>query len=236
MLKPNDVVSLYEQLEEILKNKIITGELKSSERLPSIKEISNEYGISVITVRKAIQSLADEGLVETRQGKGTFVIAQKFKRDMNRIISFSESCLVNGKTPGSIIIEKKIIDATSMIKQKLALQNEEQVVFISRLRTVDGEPMLIEENHYPLDYAFLLKEDIENESVFNLIREKTGMNVAYAEREFEIIRAQHKEAALLQIHTNDPLLLIRAVSFFSNEKPVYYGKQMINGEKFRFTL
>ncbi len=236
MLNPNDVIPLYKQLEEIIRQKISLGELNPSDRLPSVGILAKEHGVSIITVRKAISSLAEAGLIETRQGKGTYITAPRFGRNLNKMMSFSESCKINGTRAGSKLIECRIIDASPKTLEKLNRPNDKQVVFLSRLRYVNEEPMIIETNQFPIEFAYLINEDVENRSLYELLREKDGLEMGFADRELEICRATQREAKMLQIKKGAPLLLIRAVIYLQNGDPIYVGTQVINGERYRFSM
>jgi GntR family transcriptional regulator len=235
-LNPDNVVPLYKQLEEVLKQKISSGGLKPGDRLLSTGELANKYGVSVITVRNAISALIEEGLLETKQGKGTFVVVPRYGRNLNKVMSFSEVCAINGTKPGTKLIERKIIPATQKILEKLNRPNDREVIYISRLRFVNDEPMVIEANQFPIEFSYLLNEDVENCSLYELLRARSGVDIAFARREFEICRATQQEARMLHIKKGSPLLLIRAITYLRNGEPLYVGSQLINGERYRFTL
>ena len=97
MIDYNSVIPLYEQVANALRGDIQGGAFDATKRLPTEEELAEKYGISRITVRRAVGDLVEEGLVEKKQGKGTFIRAPKMHKDMNRSgMSFTELCAVNG--------------------------------------------------------------------------------------------------------------------------------------------
>ena len=171
ILEANAVVPLYRQLMEKLQKEITSGILKPGDRLLPEVEMAKYYQVSVITARKAMDELAAQGLIEKKQGKGTFVTSPKYGRDYTHIQGFSESCLARGLKPGARLLQKEIVAPKSSILESLGLDENSQTVKIVRLRYVNDEPMVIETSYFPLDYAFLLQENLDG-SLFQVLREK----------------------------------------------------------------
>jgi len=232
MFKPNTIVPLYEQLMEKIKSAINTGNYKPGDKLPSEIDMARQNNVSVITARKAVNELAAVGYVEKKQGKGTFVATPKYGRDYTHIMGFSEACNLMGLKAGSKLLDHKIVVPNSAVLTALGLPPGSQTVFISRLRFVNDEPMAIEDNYFSLDFAFLLNEALED-SLFDVLREKADINIEKSNKLIEICRATSKEAQLLNLRKNNPLLLVRSTAFAHNGKPVYVCTQIINGERFK---
>ena len=92
MLKQDVVTPLYEQLMEEIEKNIKSGIYKPGDKIMTESEMAGAYGVSIITVRKAMGALMDRGLVVRKQGKGTFVTKPKFSRNMKKLQSFTEMC------------------------------------------------------------------------------------------------------------------------------------------------
>ena len=236
MLSKNDVIPLYKQLQEEIRKQIQSGERKPREKIPSEIDLAKQYQVSVITARKAVSELALEGLVEKKQGKGTFVAAQKYQRNLQQVISFSEACRLNGAVAGSRLLECKLINANQKILSELERPEEEQVLFISRLRYINGEPMAVETNLFPITYSFLINENLNEKSLFEVLKKRSGTEVAISRRTLEICRATQQEAQQLKVVKGSPLLLIRSIAYSTENQPVFVGTQLINGERYQFTM
>src|SRR3954447_18057502 len=118
-MKLNNSIStpLYDQLKQILKDAIGQGVYKSGEKLPNETELCDLYGVSRITVRRAIQDLADDGFLERKQGKGTFVTRTKITRELVSIDGFTDFSKQMGKTPSKRTISCEEIKATPEIAE-----------------------------------------------------------------------------------------------------------------------
>ena len=236
MLKMNDPVPLYKQLMNRLKELINAGVYKPGDRLPSEVEMAKQNSVSVITTRKAVSELAKEGLVEKKQGKGTFVTVQKHKRDINQIMSFSELCKSMGAIPGGRLLECKLMIPDGEILNQLELPPNSQTIFISRLRFVNGEPMAIEINYFPLKYTFLQAENLDDNSLFEILAQKSNTHITQSRKVIEICWSKAEEAELLCIKKNSPLLLIRSTAYSESCEAVFAGIQLINGERFKLRV
>lgn len=235
MLKTDNVIPLYQQLADRIREQIIMEVYKPGDRLPSERELAREYKVSVITSRKALAELEDEGLVERVQGKGTFVSIKKYNRNLNKFISFTEMCESIGAKAGAKEIEKEIIIPNKKIADKLEIPADSQAVYISRLRFVDSNPMVIEKSYFNLDYAYLLNQDL-SKSLFKILKNKSEFLVIDSDKTIEIVRSNLEESNLLNIPIDSPIILIESRTYLKDGEIGYVGKQLINGERFKLII
>lgn len=232
MLKRDAITPLYVQLMEELETSIRNGVYKPGDKIMTEAEMAKEYGVSLITVRKAVDSLMEKGLVVRKQGKGTFVTKPKYSRNMKKLQSFTEMCEQMGVKPGAQVLENRLIMADKKVADRLGIEPGSNVVYISRLRLADGEPVQVEKSYFPLKYAFLLEEDLNNGSMFECLKEKAGAKVASSEKMIELCRATAEEAALMDVKKGDYLLFVKSTAYDENGEPMYAGIQLINGDRF----
>lgn len=232
MLKQDAITPLYVQLMEELETSIRNGVYKPGDKIMTEAEMAKEYGVSLITVRKAVGSLMEKGLVVRKQGKGTFVTKPKYSRNMKKLQSFTEMCEQMGVKPGAQVLENRLIMADKKVADRLGIEPGSNVVYISRLRLADGEPVQVEKSYFPLKYAFLLEEDLNNGSMFECLKEKAGAKVASSEKMIELCRATAEEAALMDVKKGDYLLFVKSTAYDENGEPMYAGIQLINGARF----
>ena len=232
MLKQDAITPLYVQLMEELETSIRNGVYKPGDKIMTEAEMAKEYGVSLITVRKAVGSLMEKGLVVRKQGKGTFVTKPKYSRNMKKLQSFTEMCEQMGVKPGAQVLENRLIMADKKVADRLGIEPGSNVVYISRLRLADGEPVQVEKSYFPLKYAFLLEEDLNNGSMFECLKEKAGAKVASSEKMIELCRATAEGAALMDVKKGDYLLFVKSTAYDENGEPMYAGIQLINGDRF----
>lgn len=232
MLKQDAITPLYVQLMEELETSIRNGVYKPGDKIMTEAEMAREYGVSLITVRKAVGFLMEKGLVVRKQGKGTFVTKPKYSRNMKKLQSFTEMCEQMGVKPGARVLENRLIAADKKVADRLGIEPGSNVVYISRLRLADGEPVQVEKSYFPLKYAFLLEEDLNDGSMFECLKEKAGAKVASSEKMIELCRATAEEAALMDVKKGDYLLFVKSTAYDENGEPMYAGIQLINGDRF----
>ena len=226
MLDPTAITPLYVQLMNMIEEDVSAGRYHTGDRLMTEKEMAETYHISINTVRRAIDKLIEKGLVERKQGKGTFVTKPKFERNMKKLQSFTEL------KPGGKMLENKVVTADEKTARRLDIPVGSRVVFLSRVRYADQEPVVIEGNYFPMEYSFLLDNDFDNNSLFDFIEEKTGKRIASSEKRIELCRATAHEGELLRVKKGEYLLYVKSTAYDANGIPMYVGTQLINGERF----
>src|SRR6267378_8701101 len=142
---------LYSRVETVLASEIAHGYLNVGDQLPTEDSLIARFGVSRITVRRAIQNLVSRGLVEIRRGKGTFVTAPKIMQDLKELSGFVEDMHVLGRKPTARVISKEIVTADATVASHLALTKGERIVRIRRVRLTDGVPLSFDETYLPLE-------------------------------------------------------------------------------------
>ena len=235
MLNHDTMVPLYHQLRDLLRQDILMKVYKPGDKLPSERKLASDNNISVITARNALLELEEEGLIDRIQGKGTFVSVKKYDRNLKKYESFTDMCKGIGAKAGALELAKEIMKPSKEITKKLGLSEGSQVVYISRLRYVDDEPMVIESNYLSLDYAYLLNENLSG-SLFGVLKDKNGFQVSDSRKSIEIVRSNKEESSLLNIPQESPIIKIESVAYLNDRAIAYLGFQLINGERFKLIL
>ena len=204
-LSTDSGIPLYFQLVSIIKRNIAAHILAPGDLLPSEAELCRSLGISRTTVRLAVGALADEGLVVRRQGLGTFVAEPKVRRRTENVYSFTSEISAMGMTPSSTILEFDIIKPTPDIVSMLELQSDQIRVYrFTRIRRVDGVPLMLETSFYPeYIYPNLSRELLERHSVYSLLHD-TGLMPDSAIDSYDATKLSHDEAALLGCKAGSP--------------------------------
>ena len=147
MLDKSRPIPLYYQVKESLLEKIKSNQFKVGDLIPSESELQEEYNVSRITIRRAIQELVQEGHLYTRQGRGTFVSKPKVSQELNLITSWAETMAAMGMRPETKRIEYFEEPAPVNIARLLDIPIGDKVYRIERLRYADGEPTCIMTNY-----------------------------------------------------------------------------------------
>ena len=144
MLDANNTIPLYLQMKELIKSAILSREYKNGEQLPTEPELGEKYGVSRITVRKAVEELCREGFLVKKQGKGTFVKQRKIQRKMEHLLSFTQACESNGMVPSTSVLKRQQTALEPWIAEEFQLESGMPMVMIQRLRKADGTPVMLE--------------------------------------------------------------------------------------------
>ena len=232
----NSSIPLYAQIVTKLQQDIESGMFNKTGRLPTEGELADQYQVSRITIRRAVDELVLQKLVEKKQGKGTFLCAPKMTRRVDSgPISFSEMCAANGLTAHAKILEAGIVTPNSSdIREILNLPEGSPAVRICRLRYAGEKPLVLEDNFYPLEYAYLLSIDLEKDSTYRYLREEQGIELQRTSMRLSIIRADSKVAKLLQVPKNTPQLEMKGRVIRLDGQTVHTSHQRGYGENFEF--
>ncbi len=225
---------LYQQLMHRLKNDISAGVYPAGGRIPSEQLLCDTYGVSRVTVRKAILDLVQEGLLVRKQGKGTFVAGERLRRDLRHVTSFTEACAQRGHQAEARFISAQLVEATPEDAQLLDLAKGQQVLEIARLRLSDGEPVMLEINRFPEAYLYLRDEAAEG-SLYACLQAH-GVIPASAQHDISLGHATPYVSKHLGTEVGDALLLLDETVMDQHGAPLHLSRQWIRGDKFTFRI
>lgn len=228
---------IYFQLGELIQNMIDDGLLTNGMQLPSEREMMSQFDISRNTVRKAIDSLIDAGLVYRVQGKGTFIATSKMQYGLYGLNSFSEEMRIRGLQPGGRVLDFTQLRPAPRISHALQLEEEEEVFRIERLRTADGEPMALHTTYIPcIHVPDFQDEDLNGRSLYKVLEDDYGFLIWRGERSLQPVIARDYEVEILDVHPEIPLLLMEGTSYLVEDQPLEYSKLIYRSDRFEFRL
>ena len=225
---------LYQQLQRALRDAIEDNRLAADEALPPERELAEEFGISRITVRKALDALVGEGMLTRRQGAGTFVTARsetRVEKSFSKLSSFSEDMISRGRRPESVWLSRSAGTVTPEAALTLGLSPGSVVYRFNRIRYADGEPMALEYSTVP---GFCLASEM---SVGESLYEALDQHSARPARALQRLRAilfTGERAKLLGIEDGAPGLLIERRGFLKDGRPVEVTKSYYRGDAYDF--
>ncbi|MGE5622825.1 MAG: GntR family transcriptional regulator [Bacillota bacterium] len=213
---------LYQQIKALITQSLQSGEWKPGELIPSEVELANRFKVSQGTVRKAIDELAAENLVVRRQGKGTFVATHHEERAQYRFLRLMPDA-GNPHHADNKILEVKRLRAPAEVARLLDIKSGDSVVFIKRVQSFDGEPIIVEELWLPgaIFKGLTAERLIEYKGpMYGLFETEFGTRMIRATEKIRAVSADEPTAELLKIAVQTPLLSVERVSFTYGDKPV----------------
>lgn len=213
MIDPSAPLPKYLQLRAILLEMIEEERLPVDAPVPSERELCRRFGVSRMTVRQAVDQLVAEDRLRRIPGKGTFVARPKIELAL-QLTSFTEDMRARGMVPGSRDLDRRVVRASAHLAKELGIQPGEEVHFIERLRTADGEPLSIERAHIPVKLAPDLADyDLSDKSLYELLERRYGLVMDAGELTIDGGLADPSDADLLKLPRGGAVLLLQRRSF-----------------------
>ena len=228
-------ISLYAQLVGIIKRNISTGVLAVGDLLPSEAELCRTLNISRNTVRQAIGELEEEGLVVRKRGRGTFVADPATNRRGVRY-SFTTEVSSMGKEPSSTLVDFQITTPSAIICDKMELREGTPVYCFTRIRNVDGEPLILETSYYPqYIYPDLTRDMVQTHSFYSLLYH-VGITPFAAEESYEAVTLSSDNAKLLGVEPGSCAFYHQRRTRTEDGRVYEYTRSFIRGDRVRLDV
>lgn len=212
----------YQKLRDELASKIARREWRPGEVIPGQEELAKSYGIAVGTVRKAVDLLVAQGLLERIQGRGTFVRRASFDGSLFRFFRFQDKS-GERRIPASEILLREVVESPSAAAEKLKLKGRAKVIHMLRLRTIDGEPVLIEDIWLPFEkfknFASIQLQQI-GDLLYPAYEEHCGQVVGSASETLSVDTASAEDAKHLRLRPKTPVVVIERLAFGYDDTPL----------------
>ncbi|THB74630.1 MAG: GntR family transcriptional regulator [Desulfobacteraceae bacterium] len=233
MLNPDSPVPLYHQLAQILTERIREKEILPGEALPSETALAGHYGIGRPTVRQAIEVLVKKGLVERKRGSGTYVKEPGDQVDLFSLAGTSSAFETRG-----IQVETRLIESASLITVSLDPDNpfaEKQAYFLSRITRTETVPVLIEEIYMDPDlFQGIDHFDLEGRSLAQVVADAFYLVPVDGRQTFRIQLTSEKEARLLGLEPQTPVLEVKRELNFSKKSKAVFSRLLCRTDTFVF--
>jgi len=223
---------LYRQLGRALKTAIDESVLKRGAVIPSERDLSTGLGLSRVTVRKAIDNLVSDGLLDRRQGAKT-VVSSRLEKSLATMTSFSEDMRSRGLKPGCVWISREISRPSPAEMMALGIPGHEKVVRLRRLRTADTMPIAIETATLPA--RFVPDPDAIGASLYEYLAAHGAMPVRAMQR-MQAKPATEEERRLLLTPEGTSLLTMERRCFLADDQIVEFTQTKYRGDVYDFVI
>jgi GntR family transcriptional regulator len=206
----------YAAISAEIEQAIAAGELAPGDRLAPERALAEQYGVSRMTVRQALQTLESRGLLRRAIGRkgGSFVARPKVERDLGTFSGLSKQLARQGVTAGARL---------------LSAREARDGIEIVRVRLADGEPFALERSTFPPRFAWLLEQDLTG-SLYELLGDDAPVR---AVERIEPVVADADDAAALELHVGAPLLLVDRTAYGDDDQVVEVARDVFRGDRTR---
>lgn len=229
----------YESIAAVIKQRIQDNVYQTGTLLPNQSDLASEFGVSRMTINKAINILTMEGFVSSQRGFGTKILNHplwnKDVSPVNEYRGLSFQMAEQHRQIKSQIISFEVAFPKKKIQERLMLTPQQPVYQIVRLRIVDDDPFILEHTIMPVDLIPNLTDDILKESIYHYIQFDLGLQIAGAYRNIQATRADEFDIKYLQCQPTDPVLEVEQVAYLKNGRPFEYSRSRNRFDKRGYT-
>jgi len=236
---PARVAGATDTVRSLLERQIREGELLPGQRLPTEPELAARLGVGRNSLREALQSLEDSGLIVKRHGIGTFVTESRplVQGGIERLSSLTEFIAGEGRVSRSNLVRYAVVSANAEIRCKLGLTSAVPVAVIESVKTADGQPVAVCSDYIPVEF---LRQPFDpnsiQASIFEGLQSEHGINIRFAECEILPTAAHGSLASILRVDEGTPLLLLDQVHVDDTDRRIFHSKSYFPFNRFTFRL
>ena len=228
-------VPRYHRIAEALRERIRDGELTAGERLPNQRQLAHQFGVTLMTLRQALEVLEREKLIDRRHGLGTFVAAPSIDYDILALRRFAGDLTALGEQVTTRVLGNLFGVADRRVAAALGLGSRARIVAVERLRLVEGHPMSLQRSFLPPAVGEdVLKSDLTTTPLRQVLELKLGLPITRARETVAAVRLGPREARELGCAAGVPAFESERVSY-SGARAVVFDRVFIPGDRFRIT-
>ncbi|MFF1304646.1 GntR family transcriptional regulator [Streptomyces sp. NPDC058307] len=225
-------VPLYYQLSRQLEEAIEHGKLAPGNLLGNEIDLSIRLGLSRPTVRQAIQTLVEKGLLVRRRGVGTQVVHSQVKRPLE-LSSLYDDLEAAGQGPATRVVRHETVPAPADVAAALSLPEGSAVTVLERLRLTHGQPVALLCNHLPTDLLDLDDARLESTGLYRMLR-TAGVTLHSARQTIGARSATAEEATRLDEEAGAAVLTMQRTAYDDTGRPVEYGSHIYRASRYTF--
>ena len=227
---------LHQQIADVLRQQIAAGVFRPGDPLPSEHALMQQFGVSRGTIRQARAALRADGSIGGSQGRKLFVRSVPLTQPLGELVSFTSWVRSLGKEPEGSVVSFEQHRACPVAAVALGLEEGGPVWRLERVRSADGEPLLIERTVFPAAIGALLEQvDLGEHSVYEQLALR-GVTVASARHLLDAVNAAPADARLLGIAVGSALLRVQRHAFDPDGRPVEWSDDRYRGDRLNFAI
>lgn len=244
MLDRNSSAPLYEQLKNDIQKKIISGDLKPEDQIPSERELVEKYNVSRITVRQAINLAEREGLVRRVHGVGTFVAQPKIQQELSSLNNFQSTLMQQGLIASTKLHNSQTVASDFHLSRLLNIPVMERVINLELIGCGDNSPIVYYNSYFSFSVGEKMKKAAEDAldlgqpfSTLDLYKMDQTLEYSptHVEQTFEAQAADSLLADILEVKEGFPLFRVSSI-VYQDQTPLEYKETYYRGDKYKFFI
>ena len=234
-LRRDRLESLYVQLADALAREIASGKYAAFDRLPSEQALMDLHGVSRVTVRQAIALLHSRGLIEVKQGKGTFVAGSLVRHGLDNLTGFYDALVAQGLRPSTQLLEFRIATPSDRASTVFA-GDARRSIAMRRLYRLHSQAFAVVDAIIAAESTAVSREQMATHTIYQLLRDVLGEQVAKADIGIRAQAVGKRIGALLRLAPGRPVLVMERTSTGRSELPLEHSRFYIVPETYEFRL
>jgi GntR family transcriptional regulator len=232
----NARVPRYHQIAEALRARIRDAELRPGARLDNQRQLARSFGVTLMTLRQALEVLEREHLIERHHGLGTFVTAPSVDYEILKFQRFAGDLLAQGESVDTRLIAARFGIADRRAAEALGLGPRARVFVLERLRLVAGRPTSLQRSFLPATVGEeIARANLDTTPLRQVLEFKLGITIEGARETISAVRLAGREARELGCRVGAPAFESERVSFDTTGRAVVFDRVFIPGDRFRIT-
>lgn len=211
----------------------LVDEMAVGDALPPERTLAPQFGVSRMTLRRAVEELVREGRLVRRQGAGTFVAEPKISHSLS-VLSFSEDMRRRGSVPSSRTLDVEDVPAGQKLGDRLDVPPGDDVFRVIRLRLADDEPMALETLHVPRSVVPGLDGDaLVEASFYEILLDRYGVELVGGTQTIEATVTDEVESEILEVPVRSPAFLFERISRARDGRIVEFVRSVYRGDRYQ---
>ncbi|MCP4405745.1 MAG: GntR family transcriptional regulator [bacterium] len=237
MINKNIPMPLYYQVSETIRQRIAQNIYLPGQPIPTEIQLQEEFTVSRETIRKAVNNLVTEGLIEKVRGKGTFVAQSKIVHRIGSIYGSTEEIVARGRIPTTTFLEKSEFSPPDNMRREMGLNASQRAVKIRRLRCTDNKPAAILTSYLPVDLVpNITHTEFIDGSLYKTLEGVYHLILSEADEVIEAGSVGEQEADLLKIQKDSPILVVKRLTFLENLRVIEKLKAFYRSDVFKYQV
>lgn len=234
----NNILPIYYQIKETVKNRIITGRYKPGDKIPSENELVKKFNVSRLTVRQAITQLVHEGFLISKQGQGSFVTSDKeFIESFSiKFTGFINDLFYQIAKTTTKSVEIKKVPIPILVREKLEIDDKaEEIILVKRVRFKNDVSFAYTVNYIPLEIGVKITEErLYKKPLLQIMEQELGITFKESFETIEATFAGAEVAEKLNIPSGSPVLFVERVMYGGRKKPVEMTQTSYRGDLYKY--